>query len=65
MRRLALFLLALSTVSFSQNVTTSAPHQENDTGLKAYATYDGNRENINLSNGNLNINIPLLNLPGP
>jgi len=67
MRRFAsslLFAALLNLITLAQNVTTSAPHQENDTGLKAYATYDGNRENINLSNGNLNINIPLLNLPG-
>jgi RHS repeat-associated protein len=36
----------------------------NDTGLKAYETYSGSHENVNLSNGNLSLEIPVFSLPG-
>jgi RHS repeat-associated protein len=36
----------------------------NATGTQPYNLYGGVRENINLSNGNLNLQIPLLTLPG-
>src|SRR5579872_4319916 len=35
----------------------------NNTGVQPYSTYDGVRENIALSNGNLSLSIPLLTLP--
>ena len=36
----------------------------NDTGVKPYAPYGGVRENISLTNGNLNLQVPLISLPG-
>jgi len=36
----------------------------NATGTSPYVTYGGVRENINLATGNLNLQIPLLTLPG-
>jgi RHS repeat-associated protein len=35
-----------------------------DAGVKPFETYDGARENINLGTGNVNIALPLVNLPG-
>ena len=36
----------------------------NDTGLKPFATYSSDAGNVNLANGNLSLQIPLLSLPG-
>jgi RHS repeat-associated protein len=60
MKRVFLLLCALSAFCFSQNQVTPS----NDTGLKSYGTYAGALENVNLSNGNLNLRIPLVTLPG-
>lgn len=35
----------------------------NATGVQAYGVYDGTKECIDLSNGNVNLQIPLLSLP--
>src|SRR5882762_1290396 len=35
-----------------------------DTGVRPYVPYAGVQENINLTNGNLNLKVPLLTLPG-
>lgn len=35
-----------------------------DTGIKPYETYDRGQESVNIGSGNLNIQIPLLHLPG-
>ena len=35
----------------------------NETGTMSYQTYGGAHENVSLSNGNLNLQIPLINLP--
>ena len=35
-----------------------------DTGTRAFISYTGAKENINLTNGNLNIAIPPVSLPG-
>lgn len=59
---LALVLLTLSHLCVGQAPTDIKP--SNDTGLKPltpYATGDGN---VNLTNGNLNVQIPLVSLPG-
>jgi RHS repeat-associated protein len=63
MKRLALFLLTgmVPLLSFGQ---ASQVTPSNDTGVKPYTTYTGAQENINLSNGNLNLRIPLVSLPG-
>lgn len=37
---------------------------QTDTGTRAYIPYDGAAENINLTNGNLNLKVPLVHLPG-
>ncbi|HVP44130.1 MAG TPA: hypothetical protein VMS96_11910, partial [Terriglobales bacterium] len=37
---------------------------QTDTGTRAYIPYDGTVENVNLTNGNLNLKIPLVHLPG-
>jgi hypothetical protein len=45
----------------------SVPNQvtpNNDTGVQPYEAYAGVRENINLANGNVNLQIPLVSLPG-
>ncbi len=57
------FLLCLPAAVLGQ----SSPNQINPgnaTGVQPYNVYGGVRENINLSNGNLNLQIPLLSLPG-
>lgn len=37
---------------------------QTDTGTRPYIPYDGAAENINLTNGNLNLKVPLVHLPG-
>jgi YD repeat-containing protein len=59
---LAILLLTASFAFGQASPTQVAP--SNDTGVKPYQTYAGARENINLSNGNLSLDIPLLALPG-
>lgn len=54
-------LLGLSLVKATQAQNLDP---NNDTGVHAYETYDGARENINLGSGNVFVSIPLLTLPG-
>ncbi len=57
----SLFILPLTTLAQSQ------PNQinpANATGIQPYNMYGGVRENINLMNGNVNLQVPLLTLPG-
>jgi hypothetical protein len=45
----------------------SAPNQvvpDNTTGIQPYNTYGGTHENISLATGDLNLEIPILTLPG-
>jgi RHS repeat-associated protein len=37
---------------------------QTDTGTRPYIPYDGATENVNLTNGNINIKIPIVHLPG-
>jgi RHS repeat-associated protein len=67
-----LIVLGLITISLALLVPAvcraqSIPNQvgpQNATGTQAYDPYGGTRENINLGNGNLNLQIPLISLPG-
>jgi YD repeat-containing protein len=46
---------------------TAPPTQitpSNDTGTNPYGSYSTDAGNVNLSNGNLNLNIPIVSLPG-
>jgi hypothetical protein len=60
---LALLILSNAPYSLAQS-DPSHLSTANDTGVKPDQTYAGARENVNLSNGNLNIIIPLVTLPG-
>lgn len=61
----ALFLSSyiFTAVSFGQAAKTNIT-SDNATGLASTQTFEGSRENIDLSTGNLDLQIPLLNLPG-
>ena len=68
-RLLALFALSSSLLIANPSVghAQSAPNQisaNNATGMLPYVTYGGAHENINLTNGNVNLQLPLLTLPG-
>ncbi|MGH7771441.1 MAG: hypothetical protein ACREQA_04320, partial [Candidatus Binatia bacterium] len=56
-------LLALTAALQAQSSPTGV-NAGNATGIQPYNSYGGVRENINLANGNLNLQIPLLTLPG-
>jgi len=56
-------LVAVILVGSVCAMAQSAPLQT-DGGVKAYQTYDGVRENIALAMGNVNLQLPLLSLPG-
>src|SRR6266853_2524213 len=63
-----IWLAAVSFFSFTamgmaQTVTPNIVTPETMTGIQPFTTYDGVRENIALTNGNLNLNLPLLKLP--
>src|SRR6266550_953716 len=67
----ATILLALSFVAslgaISLRAQTVPPAQitpSNDTGTNPYGSYSTDAGNISLSNGNLNLNIPIISLPG-
>lgn len=66
MKRIAavLALLVIGSSIVAAQITPTQVTSSNDTGLRPYQTYAGAHENINLSNGNLSLDIPLLNLPG-
>ncbi len=57
-------LLAPFPLSVLAQSSPPTVNPANDTGVNPYETYEGNRENINLSSGNVNITIPLLTFPG-
>src|SRR3982750_219700 len=57
------FLLSSNAIVAAQANPTQVT-SSNDTGMRPYQTYAGAHENINLSNGNLSLDIPLLSLPG-
>lgn len=54
---------ALASSCFSQT-TPNQIGPQNVTGIQAYDPYGGVRENINLGNGDLNLQIPLVSIPG-
>jgi hypothetical protein len=56
---LIIFLLRFEPMAVAQSVDMNL-----DTGIKPYETYDRAQENINVAGGNLNIQIPLVHLPG-
>ncbi len=63
-------LLLITSLLLGLPVATLAQSQPNQinpanaTGIQPYVAYGGVRENINLTNGNLNLQVPLLTLPG-
>lgn len=58
-------ILAFASCAHAQGgVAPAQVTPTNDTGLKSYQTYSGAHENINLANGNLSLEIPLVSLPG-
>lgn len=59
-----LLLVILSSTVFAQSIDDSATTPTNSTGASLPTAYDGEMDSVNLSNGNLNIRIPLLSLPG-
>jgi RHS repeat-associated protein len=72
MRRSAKILISLAAILscvfwpasvLGQSVVNQV-NPQNATGLQPYESYAGTRENIDLGNGNVNLQIPLLTLPG-
>ena len=57
-----ILLLAVSHICFAQAATEIKP--SNDTGLRPLTPYSTGGGNVNLTNGNLNLEIPLVPLPG-
>ncbi len=64
-------LTALLVLLIASHATAQIPSSpavglsaQTDTGTRPYIAYDGTQENINLTNGNLNLKLPLLHLPG-
>jgi YD repeat-containing protein len=69
MRKVAILLSGIVLASFLPGFihAQAIPSQigpQNATGTQPYEAYGGARENINLANGNLNLQIPLVSLPG-
>jgi RHS repeat-associated protein len=61
---LAVVLLAASPSQLNAQSTPNSVGPTNETGVQPYGPYGGAHEDINLGNGNLNLQIPLLSLPG-
>ena len=60
-------VLLVAMTTMPATYAQSIPNQlspNNETGTPPYVAYGGVRENINLATGDLNIQIPLLTLPG-
>ncbi|MGE5110967.1 MAG: RHS repeat domain-containing protein [Acidobacteriaceae bacterium] len=57
----ALSVLFLGVVASAQTYSTIS---QSMSGTQAYQAYDGVRENIDLATGNLNLQIPLVSIPG-
>jgi RHS repeat-associated protein len=57
-------LIIFSIAGFGQSSIPNQVNPGNATGVQPYNTYGGVRENIGLANGNLNLQVPLLSLPG-
>src|SRR5271170_1450971 len=53
-------VLSAATPAYGQTV---APLND-QTGISPYQSYGGVRENISLASGNLNLQVPLISLPG-
>jgi RHS repeat-associated protein len=58
-----LFCLAPSHVC-GQSAPSTQVTANNQTGVVSYNTYAGDHENVNLSTGNLSVQLPLVSLPG-
>ncbi len=61
---LAIWTLLPGSVTHAQSGQSNTVNANNATGVMPYAAYGGARENISLATGNLNLQIPLLSLPG-
>jgi RHS repeat-associated protein len=61
---LTIAIMAVFSTALTAQVNIPYVKPENDTGVNPFGTYAGTRESINLSNGNLHIEIPLLALKG-
>lgn len=60
----ALVAIAILLIVASARVYAQTPDPEIGSGVFPFQTYLGEHENINLGSGNLNIQIPVLRLPG-
>jgi YD repeat-containing protein len=65
-RSLLSVLLCFSPFVLSVAVLAQTPPTDLnlDTGMKPYETFDRAQENVNIAAGNLNVEIPLIHLPG-
>lgn len=65
MRNTLTFLMVLvSSLALGQSVPATQVGASTDTGLNPHTPYSLGVGNVNLTNGNLNLEIPLINLPG-
>jgi RHS repeat-associated protein len=65
--RAAAWLLLTVAVPICAQLPSAIPTDlspNKDTGIRPYVPYGGTHENINLTNGNLHLTIPLVHLPG-
>jgi hypothetical protein len=66
-KRLFTFIFIFGGIALlakAQNSAGSLASMGLDTGIRPNETYDRAQENINVASGNLNIQIPLVHLPG-
>src|SRR6266436_4459000 len=61
---LPLALISYSPLAHAQSAPPTQITPSNDTGTNPYGSYSTDAGNVNLSNGNLSLNIPLISLPG-
>ncbi len=57
-------LAVATTIMVGQSAPATTVSATNDTGTRPYTPYSTGAGNINLANGNLTLEIPLLHLPG-
>jgi len=60
----AILVIAYCSPSISAQATPTEFTSGNDTGVRPFTAYSSSQENINLTNGNLDVTLPLVSLPG-
>jgi hypothetical protein len=60
----SVILWAILSLARTVAAQTSQSPPNDQTGVAAYQSFGGQRENISLATGNLNLQIPLLTIPG-